>query len=277
MNISHITTDKERAFYASRDVALDFCRFEGAADGESALKESRDLTLSDCFFALRYPLWHVENCSLRRCEMTETCRAALWYATRVSASDCLLHGTKVLRESKQVSLEKCDMKSEECGWFCRDVRLSDVSAAGDYFLFHASQIEAKNLTFSGKYSFQYTENVLLDACTLDTKDAFWHAENVTVRNSVIKGEYLGWYSNGLTLINCRIEGTQPLCYCKRLTLINCTVTHGDLAFEYSDVCASVRGKIDSVKNPCAGHIEADEIGEIIRDEHARGTCEIIVR
>ncbi|MCM1440607.1 MAG: DUF3737 family protein, partial [Roseburia sp.] len=92
-----------------------------------------------------------------------------------------------------------------------------------------------------------------------------HAKNVTVKNSVVKGEYLGWFSDGLTLIDCRIIGTQPLCYCKNLKLINCTTEGCDLAFEYSDVEADIKGEVMSVKNPKSGLIVADGFGEIIRE------------
>ena len=101
---------------------------------------------------------------------------------------------------------------------------------------------------------------------MDTKDAFWHGENITVENSVVKGEYLAWFSDGLTLINCKIIGTQPLCYCKNLKLINCTMEGTDLAFEYSDVEADIKGHILSVKNPKSGTIIADSVGEIIRED-----------
>ena len=37
----------------------------------------------------------------------------------------------------------------------------------------------------------------------------------------------------------------------------------DLAFEYSEVEADIKGSILSVKNPKSGTIEADSIGEII--------------
>ena len=86
---------------------------------------------------------------------------------------------------------------------------------------------------------------------------------MTVTDSEVDGEYLGWYSEGLTLIRCHIRGTQPLCYCKKLRLIDCTMENCDLAFEYSNVRAVVRGRIDSVKNPHRGRVIADEIGEII--------------
>ena len=37
------TFDMERALYASQGVSLKNCSFDGPADGESALKESRDV------------------------------------------------------------------------------------------------------------------------------------------------------------------------------------------------------------------------------------------
>ncbi|MCR5187901.1 MAG: DUF3737 family protein, partial [Treponema sp.] len=93
------------------------------------------------------------------------------------------------------------------------------------------------------------------------------------------GEYLGWYSENLTLINCKIIGTQPFCYCKNLVLENCTMEKCDLAFERSSVQASIIGKIDSVKNPLCGKIEADQIGEIIIEENIvnKADTQIITR
>ncbi len=40
----------------------------------------------------------------------------------------------------------------------------------------------------------------------------------------------------------------------------------DLAFEYSDVEADIRGHIISVKNPKSGSITADSVGEIITED-----------
>ena len=88
---------------------------------------------------------------------------------------------------------------------------------------------------------------------------------MTVRDSTVSGEYLGWYSENLVLLNCRIAGTQPFCYCKNLVLENCTMEGCDLAFERSSVSATVRGRIDSVKNPESGRIVADAIGDIIME------------
>ena len=121
------------------------------------------------------------------------------------------------------------------------------------------------MSLKGKYSFQYVENVEINNCRFDTKDAFWHAKNVTIKNSVINGEYLAWYSENLTFIDCTIKGTQPLCYCKGLKLINCRMEDCDLAFERSDVEATISTPVISIKNPLSGSIKVPSVGEIIRD------------
>ena len=130
----------------------------------------------------------------------------------------------------------------------------------------------------GKYSFQYLENLVIKDSHIDTKDAFWHAKNVKVINSYIKGEYLAWFSENVEFINCIIEGTQPFCYCKNLVLKDCKMIGTDLAFEYSEVQATIIGSIDSVKNPLSGSIIADDIGEIVKEDDLKnGNATIVVR
>lgn len=257
---------EERALYGLDEVRIENCRFEGEEDGESALKECGAVEAKDCFFDLRYPLWHDDSVLLDGCEMTENCRAALWYTDNISIKKSKLHGIKAVRECRGVSIEESDIVSPEFGWSASDIYFRDSTAVSEYFLMRAENIRATRLDFRGKYSFQYVKNVELDHCNLDTKDAFWHGKNITVKNSVVKGEYLAWYSENLTFINCEIIGTQPLCYCKNLKLIDCTMKATDLAFERSHVKATIRSRVDSVKNPYSGVIILPEVGEIIRDE-----------
>ena len=75
--IENKSFDEERALYASRHLEVKNCRFDGPADGESALKESEDIKVSNCYFNLRYPFWHVHTLSIDESEMTDLCRAAL--------------------------------------------------------------------------------------------------------------------------------------------------------------------------------------------------------
>lgn len=267
---------EERALYAIDGIKLVSCSFDGQEDGESALKEGKNITCENTFFNLRYPLWHDEYVFLKNCEMTELCRAALWYSEDVSIVSSKLHGIKALRECRNVRISDCDVLSVEFGWFSHNIDISASKFAGEYFMLRVKNLTMRDSSLLGKYSFQYVENAVFENCNFDTKDAFWHAKNIVVRNSVVKGEYLAWYSENITFENCTIIGTQPLCYCKGLKLINCTMIDCDLSFERSEVEATVIGEITSVKNVYSGFVHADSIGEIIcDDDNAKGEIKVL--
>ena len=255
--------DAERSLYHLQDADILDCVFAGPADGESVLKEARDIRLENCCFSLRYPLWHVEKFRMHDSKMDELTRAAIWYAKDGVITDSDLHGIKAVRECENIQLTDCTVTSEEFGWKSKGIRMADSTLNAQYLFLDSKDVSLERVKMSGKYSFQYMENLTVRDCYLDTKDAFWHSKNVTVYNSVVKGEYLGWFSDGLTLIDCKISGTQPLCYCCNLKLVNCTMEDTDLAFEYSDVEASILGHVDSIKNPRSGEIVVDSVGEII--------------
>ena len=151
--------------------------------------------------------------------------------------------------------------------------MENCTAESEYFMMRSRDLHFKGVKLKGKYSFQYIENSVFENCEFDTKDAFWHAKNVIVRDSVVKGEYLAWYCENVTFERCRIIGTQPLCYCKGLKLIDCEMIGTDLAFEKSEVEATVTTAIDSIKNPYAGRISAPAAGEIIIDD-PMSRCEL---
>jgi len=257
------TFDTERALYHLNNMEVAGCRFAGPQDGESALKEASNITVKNCDFSLRYPMWHVKDFELVHSSMDDKARAPIWYAERGNIVKCTINSIKCLRECSNIKISDSDISSQEFGWKCHDILIENSTIVSEYFLLDSKHVEINQLTMKGKYSFQYVENLKIIDSSLDTKDAFWHSKNVTVTNSVIKGEYLGWFSEGLTLINCKIIGSQPLCYCNNLTLIACTMEETDLAFEYSDVVAEITGNVISIKNPRSGHITADNVGEII--------------
>ena len=263
--IENCVMDEERALYGSTGITVRNCRFDGPADGESALKECSDVTVENSYFNLRYPLWHVHGLTVTSSEMTDKCRAALWYSDNISINDTRLHGIKALRECRDVTVTSSSVISPEFGWSVHGLKMTDTSAESEYFLMRSSDIVFERVRLKGKYSFQYVENVEISNSRFDTKDAFWHAKNVTVRDSVINGEYLAWYSENITFINCTIKGTQPLCYCKGLKLINCRMEDCDLAFERSDVEAEITTPVISIKNPLSGIITVPSVSEIIRD------------
>lgn len=268
--------DAERALYGSSGLIVRNCRFDGPVDGESALKESRDIAAERCFFNLRYPFWHDNKLTIQDSEMTEQCRAALWYSEQVHIINTKLHGIKAVRECRDVTIENCDILSPEFGWFTDGIRMKDSSAQSEYFLMRSRNVNLSHVNFQGKYSFQYIENGTFTNCQFDTKDAFWHAQDIVVRDSVVKGEYLAWYSDSLTFINCKIIGTQPFCYCKNLKLVNCEMIDTDLCFEKSEVEAVITTPVISIKNPRAGTITVPSVSEIILDDpKAKG--QVVIR
>ncbi|MBQ8316227.1 MAG: DUF3737 family protein, partial [Lachnospiraceae bacterium] len=243
MRVENQTFDKEREFYGSSDVTVVNCKFEGPADGESAFKESRNVTVDGCLWNLRYPFWHDTGVTMKNTELTELCRAAFWYSEKIEITDSKLRGVKAMRECGDITIRNSDIISPEFGWSVHNIRVEDSTAAGEYFMMRSSDIAFKDVEFTGKYSFQYVENAVIENCELHTKDAFWHAKNVVIKNCVVEGEYLAWYAENITFENCKISGTQPLCYCKNLKLINCEMADADLSFEKSEVEATLTAPI----------------------------------
>lgn len=274
--IENQTYDAERAFYGENGLHLKRCAFDGPADGESALKECSDIQVENTFCNLRYPFWHDRGIKILDSELTPLCRAALWYSEHVEITGTKLHGIKALRECADVIMEDCDIISAEFGWFVRGLTMHHCTAESEYFLMQSKNLHLSDVHLTGKYSFQYVKDVTIEDSVLDTKDAFWHAHNVTVKNSVVKGEYLAWYSDGLTLVNCKIIGTQPFCYCKNLKLVDCEMVDTDLCFEKSEVNATIKTPVLSIKNPLSGRIFVPAVGEIIMDDkNAKG--EILIQ
>ena len=271
--ITDKTFEVERALYGIKDTYLQNCKFEGELDGESPLKEVLRVTVENCTFNLRYPLWHAKNTLVDGCDFLQNSRAPIWYCSGLEIGNSKFHTVKAVRECENVQIVNSEINSQEFGWNNRFLRIRDCNISSEYAFLNAFCLALDGINFTGKYSFQYAKNSNIRNSVIDTKDAFWHAKNVTVVDSVIKGEYLGWYSENLTFINCKIIGTQPLCYCQNLKLIDCTLEGCDLAFEHSTVDAKINGHILSVKNPI-GRISANSIGEIIVDKFSRGKCEI---
>lgn len=160
---------------------------------------------------------------------------------------------------------------EETLWHCANVDIDHVTIEkADYLFMHSHDIRIRNWHQKGNYSFQYCRNVEIHNAVIESKDAFWGTENVTIYDSELTGEYLGWHSRRLHLVRCKISGTQPLCYARDLVLEDCEFAPDcDLAFEDSEVNATILSHVTSIKNPLKGSIGAKSIGDIIIDSHTK--------
>lgn len=61
----NLSLGSERVLYAIKDAEVENCVFAGAEDGESALKECRNIKVRNSVFELRYPLWHLKAALLK--------------------------------------------------------------------------------------------------------------------------------------------------------------------------------------------------------------------
>ena len=250
----------ERALFQADGLELHGTIFE---EGESPLKHSRDITMSDTIFRGKYPLWYCKDITMKNSSVFDTARAGLWYADNVSITDSIIAAPKMIRRCKNVSLENVSFPgAAETVWECSGIKMKNVSVNGDYLCMNCSDIEIDGLDLTGKYCFDGVKNVHITNSRMIGRDAFWNSENVTVENSFISGAYIGWNSKKLTFINCTIESLQGFCYIDDLVMKNCRLINTTLAFEYSTVDVEVTGSIDSVINPSGGIIRADSIGNL---------------
>ena len=269
--IKNQTFDEERSLYNSKSAKILDCTFSGPKDGESPLKESRNIEVRNCSFDLRYSFWHVINADVRNCKFSNTARAPFWYCRGIGVRKIECDAVKVFRESNELTILDSTFNTEEPFWKCNHLVLKNTKVAGFYAFFGSKDIEISDLTLNGKYSFQYNVHLRIKNSNLDTKDAFWHCRDVVVRNSVIKGEYIGWYSSNMTFINCIIESHQPFCYAYNIRFINCKMPNCDLAFEKSVVSGNIIGEIESIKNPRRCNLKVGKVKEVINENSGKDT------
>lgn len=115
----------------------------------SFLKECSDISVTDCYCDLRYPFWHVHGLEIADSELTDRCRAALWYSDRIEIRGTQMHGIKALRECDGVKISGCDIDSPEFGWFSRHISMDNTRAVSEYFMLRAYDLRLNNVDFTG--------------------------------------------------------------------------------------------------------------------------------
>lgn len=254
----------ERALYDTHDAKITYCTFE---NGESPLKESSNLEVDNCLFKWKYPFWYTQHVKITNSALFEMARAGIWYVEDFTMENTVVEAPKNFRRVNGLVLNNVSLpNAAETLWHCKNVKMQNVTANGDYFAMNSTDMEIDSFNLTGNYSFDGGKNIVVRNSRLLSKDAFWNAENITVYDSFISGEYLGWNSKNITLVNCTIESLQGMCYIQNLTMKNCRLVNTTLAFEYSDCDVEIKGKVESVFNPKGGSIKADVIGELIMDE-----------
>ena len=71
----------ERALFHASDVQVEDSTF---AQGESPLKESRNIRLHNSIFKWKYPLWYSTDIECSHITLMETARSGIWYSEHVT-------------------------------------------------------------------------------------------------------------------------------------------------------------------------------------------------
>lgn len=237
-------------------------------EGESPLKESRNIKLNGSIFKWKYPLWYSKHVSVEDTIFETMSRSGIWYTDDISIKNSTLQAPKLFRRSNNIDLQNVHFAdAEETMWTCNNIKMDHVQAAGDYFGMNSENIYVDNSSFVGNYIFDGAKNIEVHNSTFVSKDAFWNCDNVTVYDSTINGEYLAWNTKHIHFINCTIESDQGLCYIDDLKMDNCKLLRTDLAFEYcSNIDAEINSDVMSIKNPISGRIHAQSVGKLIFDD-----------
>ena len=115
--------DLERSLYNLKDTKVMNCTFEGINDGESVLKEAKNIEVVNCSFSLRYPLWHNDYFKVIDCNFDELSRAPLWYSNNGEIHRARINVIKALRECNVIKIKNCYIDSNEFGWKCKDISI----------------------------------------------------------------------------------------------------------------------------------------------------------
>ena len=258
----------ERALFKKENATIEDCLFD---DGESPLKEGRNLIVKGSTFGWKYPLWYGKGHHVSHCQWLEMARSGVWYTDDSVFEDCDIIASKNFRKNHNITLRNITFHhGQETLWWCEGVKLEHVKALeAPYFGMKSKDLTIEDLYLEGDYFFDGGENLKIKNSILHSKDACWNCKHVYLENCEIDGEYFGWNSEDVTLVRCTIRSHQGFCYMKNVKLIDCIVLDTDLAFEYcSEIEATILSEFESIKNPINGHIRVNGVKEVIRDDPA---------
>lgn len=268
----------ERSLFALKDSKIIGCLFD---NGESPLKEGRNLVVTGCTFGYKYPLWYGKNHQVSNSKFLPLSRSGIWYTDDSTFLSLDIEAPKEFRRCKRISLKDIVFHdASETLWNCEDVSLSSIKAKGDYFMMGSSKVEVDSLKLDGNYFLDGGKDIVVRNSVLNSKDAFWNCENVLVEDCVINGEYLAWNSKNVTFRRCHITSHQGLCYVDGLKMEDCTLSDSDLVFEYCrNIDATVSSVVDSIKNPISGTIRVEGVKQLILEDPCKRSekAEILVR
>ena len=121
----------EHALYGLSNAILENVTF---GNGESPLKETKDLVIKNNIFKYKYPLWYSDIIKFTDSTFETMSRSGIWYINNISIKNSNLQAPKLFRRCKHISLDHVFFSdAEETMWTCQDITIKNTEINGDYF------------------------------------------------------------------------------------------------------------------------------------------------
>ena len=153
----------ERALFQGHDLRITDTIFD---DGESPLKESRNIELYGSMFKWKYPLWYSENITVKNCTWFEMARAGVWYTGNMTVTDLTLYGNYSFDGAKNVEIHNSRLLSKDAFWNSENVTVYDSFISGEYLGWNAKNLTLINCTVESLQGMCYIENLVMKNCHL---------------------------------------------------------------------------------------------------------------
>lgn len=264
-----------RELQALTDTVVFGAEFLSAEDTGEPLIDCANVLVQNSIFAVERPLVGAVKTIISMCDFDQTTRGTLSDSNRIVVQHCVFEGADSLSACERVHLHESEIYGYGLARDCKRLKLTSVIVEGVDAFLNCSNLAAWNLSVAGDGAFRHLENSLITGSIINGDDVLAYAKNVTLRDCVITGRRIGWMAQDLTFINCTIVGEAPLCRGREINVIDCRMLLADMAFEYSEIEASINGHINSVINPLSGTILADTVGTVLNG-NARFNCSGLV-
>ena len=157
------TFEGERPLFRSFNLEIKNSEF---LQGESPIKESRNVKVYNCRFWSKYPFWHTKDIEINDSYFSEDSRAAIWYTSDIIMNNCKVDAPKIFRDAQNITINKTIMHTEETLWDCANIKITDSEFKGNYLLLHGADIELNNFKLDGNYSFQHVKKGIVRNCII---------------------------------------------------------------------------------------------------------------
>ena len=156
------TYEGERALFKGKNLDIENCLFQ---NGESPLKESRNIKLNNSTFSYKYPLWYSKNVEVKNTTFEVMSRSGIWYTEDITLTNCNIIAPKEFRRSKNITIvDSIFHDAQETLWNCENITMKNVNI--------------DNLVLNGNYVLDGAKDIVVKNSILNAKDSFWNCENV---------------------------------------------------------------------------------------------------